>query len=252
LSFLAFLVVGLSLAVSPHAIPADSEGEDKDRQIEQLLKRIEELEEQVRVLQDRVPRRDAGGNSHGLQEALALYRRIDKLVASGEIETARSELSDFNRKHTGTQTGQLTQTLTRELGMVGKAAPDSWVIEQWFQGESELSGDENRTTIVVFWEAWCPHCKTEMPRLQAIYDKHKDRGLMVLGLTKITRGETEDSVRRFIGKYRLDFPIAKEAGEVSDHFKVSGIPAAAVVKGGKIVWRGHPIRLTEEMLKNWL
>jgi hypothetical protein len=39
---------------------------------------------------------------------------------------------------------------------------------------------------------------------------------------------------------------------VASHFGVSGIPAAAVVKGGKVVWRGHPARLSEQMLKDWL
>ncbi len=43
-----------------------------------------------------------------------------------------------------------------------------------------------------------------------------------------------------------------ETGKLTEYFNVSGIPAAAVVKDGKIVWRGHPIRLTDEMLKNWL
>ena len=38
---------------------------------------------------------------------------------------------------------------------------------------------------------------------------------------------------------------------MSQHFNVSGIPAAAVVKDGKIVWRGHPARLTDEMIQGW-
>jgi hypothetical protein len=29
---------------------------------------------------------------------------------------------------------------------------------------------------------------------------------------------------------------------------VTGIPAAAVVKGGKVIWRGHPAQLTDDVL----
>ena len=33
---------------------------------------------------------------------------------------------------------------------------------------------------------------------------------------------------------------------------IKTVPAAAVVKDGKIVWRGHPSRLSESMIKKWL
>jgi thioredoxin-like negative regulator of GroEL len=50
----------------------------------------------------------------------------------------------------------------------------------------------------------------------------------------------------------VDYPIAKETGELSRYFNVSGIPAAAVIKDGKVVWRGHPAQLKEDQLKSWL
>ena len=89
-SVFAVLAVGSCVAVSLQATPPDREGEDRDRQNEQLLERIEALEEQVRKLQDRVPRRAATEKGQGRQEALEQYRRIDSLVAGGEIETANS------------------------------------------------------------------------------------------------------------------------------------------------------------------
>ena len=46
--------------------------------------------------------------------------------------------------------------------------------------------------------------------------------------------------------------MAKESGDASKAFGVSGIPAAAVVKDGKVVWRGHPGRLTEQMIESWI
>ena len=47
--------------------------------------------------------------------------------------------------------------------------------------------------------------------------------------------------------------MAKEDGQkMSDRFGVKGIPAAAVVKNGKVVWRGHPARIKDEMIDGWL
>jgi len=106
--------------------------------------------------------------------------------------------------------------------------------------------------VVVFWEEWCPHCRDEMPKLQQLYAAHKADGLQVLGITKVTQTATDEKVRAYLDQNRIQFPVAKETGIPSDYFNVKGIPAAAIVKGGKIVWRGHPIRLTEEIVKRWL
>jgi len=39
---------------------------------------------------------------------------------------------------------------------------------------------------------------------------------------------------------------------ISEAFAVKGIPAAAMVKNGKIVWRGHPGGMTSEKLAAFL
>ncbi len=88
--------------------------------------------------------------------------------------------------------------------------------------------------------------------MQATYDKYKDKGLQVIGLTKLTKSSTAEAVSKFIQDNSVGYPVAKENGKTSSYFNVRGIPAAAVTKGGKVVWRGHPARITDEMLTNWL
>ena len=54
-------------------------------------------------------------------------------------------------------------------------------------------------------------------------------------------------------EYTVDtVTIPTTDGSLSQYFNVGGIPAAAVVKDGKVVWRGHPARLSEQMLKDWI
>ena len=96
------------------------------------------------------------------------------------------------------------------------------------------------------------HCQREVPKLQALYDNLKGDGLQVVGLTKITKSATEEKVAEFITSRSVSYPVAKENGQASQHFGVSGIPAAAVIKDGKVIWRGHPARLSEAQLKSWL
>jgi thiol-disulfide isomerase/thioredoxin len=143
-------------------------------------------------------------------------------------------------------------TPTPRASVVGKPTPEEWHIEKWFQGEGEVDLDGSKTTLLVFWELWCPHCRRELPRLQKMWDDHKALGLQVVGVTRVTRTSTDDGVRAFLSKSSIAYPVAKVDGKLAEYFQVTGIPAAALVKDGQIVWRGHPIRLTPQVLYRWL
>lgn len=194
----------------------------------------------------------AGQQGQGREEALALYGRIDQLVASGKVAEANRELAAWDESHAGTPAAGWTRALNRELAVVGKAAPADWAIERWFQGEQQVTLDGQRPTLLVFWEAWCPHCKTEVPKLQQLAKDYASKGLQVVGVTRITQTATEESVRGFLTESGVSYPIAKETGALAEYFDVKGIPAAALVKDGKVVWRGHPVRLTPDLLTSLL
>ena len=79
-----------------------------------------------------------------------------------------------------------------------------------------------------------------------------DQGLNLMAATKVTKSSTEEKVQSFVDTNNLQFPVFKEDGRLSQYFNVSGIPAAAVVKDGKVIWRGHPANISDEMLAGWL
>ena len=84
-------------------------------------------------------------------------------------------------------------------------------------------------------------------------EKYKPKGLQVLGVTRITKTATEDSVKSFIAESGVKLPDRQgERATLAEYFDVKGIPAAAIVKDGKIVWRGHPMRLTDDLLATLL
>ena len=83
-------------------------------------------------------------------------------------------------------------------------------------------------------------------------DSAKDDLLQILALTRLTRGSTDETVREFIDQNGLGFPIAKENGILSSHFAVAGIPAAAVVMDGEVIWRGHPALISDQLIESWL
>jgi thiol-disulfide isomerase/thioredoxin len=248
----SLLVLGSGLAPSL----AQSSQSDLERAVQELTRRVEALERRLAQpaqapAKAAAPAQAPAATDTAREDALALYKRIDELVAAGKIEQANQELTSWNTARAGTPSASWTGSLGRELAVVGKAAPSDWAIDHWYQGQSEVKLDGRQPTLVVFWEAWCPHCRDEVPRIAQLWERYKRKGLQVLGVTRITQTATEESVKAFLAESKVAYPMAKETGDLATYFDVKGIPAAALVKDGKVVWRGHPIRLTDELLDIW-
>ena len=41
---------------------------------------------------------------------------------------------------------------------------------------------DKKVIMINFWESWCHPCVSEMPSIQALYEKYADRGFTVLGV----------------------------------------------------------------------
>jgi len=221
------------------------------QQLEQRLnQRIARLEAQIAQL----TAQSGAPTAEEEQTATTLLSEANAMIAAGDIDGARQKLDDLIQNHSRTRAARQARPLAIEVAVIGKPAPAALEVERWYQGEGEGEGSlkANGATLLVFWEEWCPHCRREVPRLEQVYDRYKAQGLHVVGLTRLTRDATDDKVRTFLTDNHVTYPVAKEDGELSREFNVRGIPAAAVVKAGKIVWRGHPARLTDAMIQGWL
>ena len=254
------IVLGSLLSVSP----ASSNPTETD----QLKKQVETLESQMRVLQGQVKAIEARlappaqgsaksiapapsiASSDQLEaEAQAAITEIPRLADQGRADEARAKIVEFRSNYGSSKIAGQATYFSHELEVVGKDAPTDWGIEKWFQGEKAIDLSGKKPILIIFWEEWCPHCKDEMPKLEQVYAAHKAQGLQILGVTKVTQTSTDEKVQAYLAANGIEFPIAKESGVMSDYFSVSGVPAAVMIKSGKVVWRGHPIRITEETLK---
>jgi thiol-disulfide isomerase/thioredoxin len=257
------LAIALALALSTTAFA----GKKQNEQVEQLEARVAELEAQVQALQKALDDTTAQLSTEmdqkidvAMQEfaqretkAAQELRAINTLAGQGKQLEAKERMGAFFKKYAGTNAIKSAARLNQELAVVGKNAPPKLNLEKWYSGEEgsvDLSAEG--THLLVFFETWCPHCKREVPKLRTTYDKFKDKGLSIVGLTKVTKSSTDEKVVQFVEQHKLVFPVVKERGDVSQYFNVAGVPAAAVVKDGKVIWRGHPATLNDSMIQSWL
>lgn len=73
-----------------------------------------------------------------------------------------------------------------------------------------------KVVLVNFWATWCLPCRVEMPLLQSMADRHREAGLVVLGLSRDTR--PVDEVRTFLTERNIHYPVAIVGAEMERTF----------------------------------
>lgn len=85
-----------------------------------------------------------------------------------------------------------------------------------------------------FWASWCyPACYEEAPRLQRMWERYRERGVVVIGANIQDR---ESAAREFIRKFGQTFPNGMDlTGKISIDFGVYGVPETFVVDQNGII-----------------
>jgi thiol-disulfide isomerase/thioredoxin len=82
-----------------------------------------------------------------------------------------------------------------------------------------------RVVVLDFWTTWCRPCRAIMPLLDALYRRHRDRGLSVVGLSP----EPERSIRDHLAARPVDYTIARDTGGTMRAYGIRGIPTLVVI-----------------------
>lgn len=106
---------------------------------------------------------------------------------------------------------------------------------------------QGKVVLVNFWATWCPPCRKEMPDLQALYDKYKNQGFMVVSISD----EEAAKVQPFIAERKITYPVLLDPGrKVNDLFRVEGIPKSFVYdRDGKLVAQSIDMRTRNQFLQ---
>ena len=107
-----------------------------------------------------------------------------------------------------------------------------------------LKSLRGKVVLVNFWATWCPPCRKEIPDLEALYERFKGQGLVILGISD----ETAAKVQPFVRKDKIAYPVLLDPGrKVNDIYSVEGIPMSFVYnRSGKLVAESMDMRTRQQ------
>jgi cytochrome c biogenesis protein CcmG, thiol:disulfide interchange protein DsbE len=134
----------------------------------------------------------------------------------------------------------LPRMFSTTSALVGKPAPDFTleVINGADKGDRiRLSDLKGHPVLIDFWASWCDACRVEAPVLDAVARRHKERGLVVIG---VATGDQPGQASHFAARHGLSYPIAYDAGDrVAAAYGVSSLPTLVVVDASGNVTAVH-------------
>lgn len=86
-----------------------------------------------------------------------------------------------------------------------------------------LEGYKGKWVLVNFWATWCPPCLEEIPDLISLYDAHKGKDLIVLGIAMDYRSSKQ--VTDFADSMFITYPIVLGNSKITAQIgQVPGLP----------------------------
>jgi peroxiredoxin len=101
--------------------------------------------------------------------------------------------------------------------------------------EVSLSDFRGKHVLVNFWATWCGPCKIEMPSLEALYQRFKNKNFVMLAISNDMFGAT--IVKPFVKANKISFPVLLDQRlKASNAFGVVSLPATFMIDPkGKIL-----------------
>ncbi|NRF70295.1 TlpA family protein disulfide reductase [Aquincola sp. S2] len=113
----------------------------------------------------------------------------------------------------------------------------------------DLAAAKGQVVVLNFWASWCEPCRSEMPSLELLAERHQAHKLAVIA---VNFKETEATIRRYVAQSALTLPIVRDAdGAAARAFGVRVFPSTIVVGRdgrpvftitGEVDWTGAEAR----------
>lgn len=118
-------------------------------------------------------------------------------------------------------------------GLVNKKAID-FTLKDINGKDVSLSDFKGKNVYLNFFTTWCPPCRAEMPDIEKMYQKYRDKDFVVLA---VNLGEDKDTVKKFFENNNLNFNVVLDQDQtVAQKYNITAIPVSVFIdKQGTVV-----------------
>ncbi len=169
---------------------------------------------------------------------------VEVLESKGQAEAALKLVADLKAHYADDKAlakavAKELESSEKRLGLIGKPLKLEGTLLGG--GAFDFSKYKGKVVLVDFWATWCPPCREELPNVKENYEKYRDKGFEVVG---VSLDKDAGDLEEFIKKQKLPwanlFPDKEEERfwnhPLVDKFGIEGIPFTMLVnREGKVI-----------------
>jgi peroxiredoxin len=104
----------------------------------------------------------------------------------------------------------------------------AWALQDVNGRAISLAALRGKGIWINFWASWCPPCQSETPTLRDTYDKYKERGLAMIGIS--VQETNPADVGAYAKKYAVGYTIAADlSADVLHLYRVYSLPTQVFI-----------------------
>lgn len=100
--------------------------------------------------------------------------------------------------------------------------------------------------VIMAMASWCSPCRKELPVLNRLYEKYRDKGLSIIGISLDVGGPA--AMQPILDDLKISFPFYWGGEKMTAEYDIYAVPLLMLSKNGEIVERITGMR-TEEFLE---
>ncbi len=170
--------------------------------------------------------------------SIAALATVQKLDPEQDIAYFKKIANGLNQSMPGSDyaTSFNDQVSKMSVVGVGMEAPDI-TLNDLNDKPLSLSSLRGKVVLLDFWASWCRPCRAENPNVVKMYNKYKDKGFEILGVSLDTKkGAWQNAIQQDGLTWLHISDLKGWKSSVVPQYKVQGIPYTVLIdKDGKII-----------------
>lgn len=182
-------------------------------------------------------------NMGNLEAAQAVFRNVQpmyekRLAENPNDRTALSSLANIHDKLGNSDLAREYRVKTDPtLAWEGEVLPEFSPVVDLNSKPVSLADYRGKVVLLDFWATWCGPCIAELPNVKEVYEKYRDKGFEIIGISLDT---DEAALRKFIKENQLPwrqvFDGKRWETPLVQQYGVRGIPAQFLIdQEGRVI-----------------
>ncbi|WP_436372431.1 TlpA disulfide reductase family protein [Cytobacillus sp. BC1816] len=114
----------------------------------------------------------------------------------------------------------------------------------------KLSDFRGKAVLLNFWASWCPPCRAEMPHMEKLYNKYKDKNFDILAVNLTNTEKNSGDAEKFVKELGLTFTIPMDVkGEAGSDYNIMAYPTSYFIDSDGVIREKVLGALNEEYME---